>query len=47
MDKNPDIFDNAPIIRWIHNISKNQLKCFNSQIQELNLDREVRYNANS
>ena len=43
MDKSPDVFDNAPIIGWIHNISKNQLKYLNSQIQELNLGREVRY----
>ena len=43
MDKSPDVFDNAPIIGWIHNISKNQLKYLNSQIQELNFGREVRY----
>ena len=43
MDKSPDVFDNAPITGWIHNISKNQLKYLNSQIQELNLGREVRY----
>ncbi len=43
MDKNPDVFDNAPLIGLIHNISKNQIKYLNSRIQELNLNREVRY----
>lgn len=43
MDNNPDVFDNAPLIGWIHNISKNQLKYLNSRIQELNLNREIRY----
>ncbi|WP_432645557.1 MarR family winged helix-turn-helix transcriptional regulator [Methanobrevibacter sp.] len=43
MDKIPDVFDNAPLIGFIHNISKNQLKYLDSQIQGLNLGREVRY----
>lgn len=43
MDKIPDVFDNAPLIGLIHNISKNQLKYLDSQIQGLNLGREVRY----
>lgn len=43
MDNNSDVFDNAPLIGWIHNISKNQLKYLNSRIQELNLNREIRY----
>ena len=43
MDKIPNVFDNAPLIGWIHNISKNQLKYLNSQIEELNLGREMRY----
>ena len=43
MDNNPDVFDNAPLIGWIYNISKNQLKYLNSRIQELNLNREIRY----
>ena len=43
MDNNPDVFDNAPLIGWIHNISKNQLKYLNSRIQELNLNSEIRY----
>ncbi len=43
MDKCPDVFNNTPLIGWIHNISKNQLKYLNSRIKELNLGREVRY----
>lgn len=43
MDNNSDVFDNTPLIGWIHNISKNQLKYLNSRIQELNLNREIRY----
>ena len=42
MDDN-QIFENAPAIAWIHNISKNQLKYLNSQISNLNLGHEIRY----
>lgn len=43
MDEDPKSFDTAPIIGWIHNISKNQLRYLDSRIQELDLGREVRY----
>lgn len=42
MDDN-QVFENAPIIAWIHNISKNQIKYLNSQISNLNLGHEIRY----
>ena len=38
-----EVFDNAPAIAWIHNISKNQLKYLNSRISDLNLGHEMRY----
>ena len=42
MDDN-QVFENAQIIAWIHNISKNQIKYLNSQISNLNLGHEIRY----
>lgn len=43
MDFNPNVMDNAPLIGWIHNISKNQIRYLNSRISEFNLGKEVRY----
>lgn len=37
------IWDNSPFIAWIHNISKNQMKYLNSQINDLNLGHEMRF----
>lgn len=37
------IFDKTPLIAWIHNISKNQIKYLKSRISELDLDFEIRY----
>lgn len=38
-----ETFENAPLIGWIHNISKNQLKYLNSKLTDLNLGHEIRY----
>lgn len=38
-----EIFDNPPFIAWIHNISKNQFKYLNSQIEELDFGHEIRF----
>ena len=38
-----EIFDNPPFIAWIHNISKNQLKYINSQIEDLDLGHDIRF----
>ena len=38
-----EIFENAPFIAWIHNISKNQLKYLNLRLADLDLDHEIRY----
>ena len=38
-----EIFENAPLIALIHNISKNQLKYLNSQLDNLNLGHEIKY----
>ncbi|WP_407392968.1 MarR family winged helix-turn-helix transcriptional regulator [Methanobrevibacter sp.] len=35
--------NNAPVIGFIHNISKNQMKYLNSRISDFNLGKEVRY----
>lgn len=35
--------DNAPVIGFIHNISKNQMKYLKSRIAEFDLGKEVRY----
>ena len=43
MDINPNVIDNAPLIGWIHNISKNQIRYLNTRISEFNLGKEVRY----
>ena len=43
MDDNPNCMDSAPLIGWIHNISKNQIRYLNSRISEFNLGKEVRY----
>ena len=37
------IFENAPLIALIHNISKNQLKYLNSRLNSLNLGHEIKY----
>ena len=38
-----EIFENAPFIAWIHNISKNQLKYLNLRLADLDLGHEIRY----
>lgn len=38
-----EIFEDAPFIAWIHNISKNQLKYLNSKLTDLNMGHEIRY----
>lgn len=43
MQTNPKIRSAAPIIGWIHNISKNQMRYLNSRIADFNLGKEVRY----
>ncbi len=43
MDINPNVIDNAHLIGWIHNISKNQIRYLNTRISEFNLGKEVRY----
>lgn len=43
MDDDPVFIVNAPIIGFIHNISKNQLKYMNSRISKFDLGKEVRY----
>lgn len=35
--------DYTPIIGWIHNISKNQMRYLNSRIADFDLGKEVRY----
>lgn len=37
------IYDSSPFIAWIHNLSKNQMKYLNSNIDELNLGHEMRF----
>ena len=37
------IFQDAPFIALIHNISKNQIKYLKSRIEEYDLGREIRY----
>lgn len=37
------VFENAPFIAWIHNISKNQLKYLNLKLADLELDHEIRH----
>lgn len=37
------IYDNLPIIAWIHNISLNQQKYMNSKIKEYDFGHNVRY----
>ncbi|WP_405294215.1 MarR family winged helix-turn-helix transcriptional regulator [Methanobrevibacter sp.] len=37
------IFENAPFIAWIHNISKNQLKYLNLKLADLELDHDIRH----
>jgi DNA-binding MarR family transcriptional regulator len=38
-----EIFENAPFIAWVHNISKNQLKYLNLRLADLDLGHEIRY----
>lgn len=37
------IFQDAPFIALVHNISKNQIKYLKSRIEEYDLGREIRY----
>lgn len=38
-----EIFENAPFIAWVHNLSKNQLKYLNLRLADLDLGHEIRY----
>lgn len=38
-----EIFDKTPLVAWVHNISKNQIKYLKSRILDLDLDFEIRY----
>ena len=38
-----EIFENAPFIAWIHNLSKSQLKYLNSRLNDLDLGHEIKY----
>ena len=42
-EKNQGLWDNSPLIAWIHNLSKNQFKYIKSKINEFDLGHEVRY----
>lgn len=43
MQDNPNYIETGPIIGFIHNISKNQIKYLNSRISDFDIGKEVRY----